>query len=106
MFLSLSLTVMGFFIVGVIFGFYAYRELARYAARSRHEQGVCASCGEKAYVTECDRCGLTFAMCHNYSILGTDDPNPAKLKKRRSAVVCVVCLSARERETIERILNP
>lgn len=101
----LSLTVAGFFILGVLFGFYAYRELSRFMARSRHEQGVCASCGEKAYVTTCGRCGLDFAMCHNYSILGTHSPDPAKLQKRRSATLCVVCLSARERETIERILN-
>lgn len=103
--MSLSLTVMGFFIVGILFGFYAYRELARFMARSRHEQGICASCGKKAYVAKCDRCGLDFAMCHNYSILGTHYPDPAKLQKRRSAIICIVCLSPRERETIERILG-
>lgn len=101
----LSLTVMGFFVVGVLFGFYAYRELSRFAARSRHKQGVCGSCGEKAYVGKCGRCGLDFAMCHSYSLLGTDSPDPAKLRKRRSATVCVVCLSAQEREAVEKILR-
>lgn len=102
----LSLTVIGFFILGFLVGLYFYRQLSRFVARSRFIHGVCASCGEQAYVTECARCGLSFGMCHNYSILGTDDPDPAKLKRRRGKTLCVVCLTVSERETIEGILKP
>jgi len=101
-----ALGIVGVFIVGIMVGFYFYRELSRFAARSRFSEGVCASCGEKAYVTECERCGLSFGMCHHYSVLGTDDSDPAKLKRRRGKTLCVVCLTVGERETLEGILKP
>ena len=101
----MSLSILGFFIVGVMAGFYVYREISRSAYRSRYKQGICASCGEEAYVTKCDRCKLSFAMCHSYVILSPDIADPAKLRPRRSVHVCIVCLSTAERETLERILG-
>jgi hypothetical protein len=44
-------------------------------------------------------------MCHYYAILGTDSIDPAKLRRRRGITVCEVCLTAAERETLEKILG-
>lgn len=101
----LTLTILGFTLLGVGFGFYFYRELSRYVARARHKHGICGSCGKEVYVTLCERCRLSFGMCHSYSILGTNSPDPAKLRPRRASAICEVCLSEDERAILERILN-
>jgi len=101
----LGLAILGFFILGILFGFYAYRGICEYMSRSRFGHGVCGSCGNEAYVVECRRCRLHFAMCHYYAVLGTDNVDPAKLRRRRGITVCEVCLSATERETLEKLLG-
>jgi hypothetical protein len=101
----LTLTILGFFILGVVFGFYAYRELARFAHRQHHAQGVCYVCDRKAYVTSCERCRRQVAMCHYFSILGMDSPDPAKLRVRRGISVCERCLTAAEKEILESMMK-
>jgi hypothetical protein len=103
--MTLSFAILGFLVLGILIGFYCYRELARFAARSRHRQGSCFICETEAYTTRCGRCRREVAMCHYFTVLAPDIPDPAKLRKRRSISVCVRCLRPDEKEILESMLK-
>lgn len=98
----------GCVLLGLILGIALFPKVLRWAERTfpRFRDGDCALCGQRAYVTECGRCGRAVAYCHYYGVLGTDAPdrqNP--FRKRRSAQLCTECLAPAETAALEALLQ-
>ncbi len=100
------LEVLGFFLIGALFGALGFRELLRVVQKGLFAPGPCGQCGVEGYLMACDRCQRKVGTCHCYVILGTDDPSLVALHPRRKSHLCVSCLVPYEKEILEEMLHP
>jgi hypothetical protein len=100
------LEVLGFFLMGTVFGALGFRELLRLVQRGLCAPGPCGQCGVEAHLVSCDRCERKVGMCHSYVVMGTDEPSIVTLHPRRKSHLCVSCLVPYEKDILEEMLHP
>jgi len=100
------LEIVGFFLMGMLFGMLGFRELIRFVQERHFTPAPCGLCAATVYLVSCDRCQTKIGMCHCYVVMGTDDSSVVKLHRRRKSHLCVRCLTPAEKEFLEELLHP
>jgi hypothetical protein len=97
------LSGLGFLLLGLVMGVLFYRELLKWIQRNRLHTGACYICSTGGFVHPCSRCRKQIAMCHDYYLRLTGNPDLYALADRpKTWHLCTECATPEEKEFFEK----